>query len=94
MRWFAIPENYDCVTRQNDTTLYAYKNNIRDTYTLNGVEWQKSATSTYNGNYSGLVCVSTSQIPSEFVPWFIGFAFVLMLCLFHHIIKMIIGVKR
>lgn len=94
MHWFDIPEDYNCVTRQNDTTLYAYKNNIRDTYTLNGLEWEHTASSNFNNTYNNLICVSGSQVPSQVTPWLIGCGFVLMLCIFNHIIKMIIGVRR
>lgn len=65
MSWFEIPsDDYFCITRQNDTTLYGYQGNRRDTFTLNGFEWQKTATSASSSTPSNLVCVSTRQIPS------------------------------
>lgn len=65
MAWFSIPEGYTCVTRSNDTTLYAYRNSQRDTYTQNGLSWQRTATSINSSLPSNPVCVSTPQIPSS-----------------------------
>lgn len=67
MSWFAIPEGYSCVVRQNDTQLYAYKNNTRDVYTLNGLKWQKTSTNLSSSLPSNPVCVITPQIPSTFL---------------------------
>lgn len=65
MTWFDIPsDDYFCITRQNDTTLYGYQGNRRDTFTLNGFEWQKTATASQNTMPSNLICVSDPQIPS------------------------------
>lgn len=65
MSWFEIPvDDYFCLTRQNDTTVYGYQGNRRDTYTLNGLTWQKTATSTNSSTPANSVCVTTPQIPS------------------------------
>lgn len=64
MAWFDIPEGYTCVIRQNDTTLYAYKNSVRDTYTVNGLKWQKTGTTTSTSLPANSVCVTSSQIPA------------------------------
>lgn len=81
MAWFELPTGYDCVTRQSDTTLYAYGNGDRDTYTINGFTWLKTGTSSqsWSGVPDNAICQSTAQIPSAFVPSFVlvGSAFVL-----------------
>ena len=81
MAWFELPADYDCVVRQNDTTLYAYGNGRRDTYTINGLSWLKTATSSQSwGNIpDNAICQTTAQIPSAIVPSFVfvGSAFVL-----------------
>lgn len=64
MAWFDIPDGYTCVTRQNDTTLYAYHNSQRDTYTVNGLRWQKTGTSMNTSVPANSVCVTNSQIPA------------------------------
>lgn len=64
MDYFKIPEGYSCITRNNDTTLYGYSGNRRDTFTLNGFTWQKTATNSNTSMPSNLVCVTAPQIPS------------------------------
>lgn len=58
--YFKLPSDYTCIDlNASDTRVYAYRNNTRDTYALNGFKWVKVATSTsqyYNScnfNYSG-----------------------------------------
>lgn len=86
MSWFSLPEGYDCVVRQNDTTLYAYGSGKRDIYTINGFNWLKTSTS--DNNWSGVpdsaICQTTAQIPSSVVPSFLltGSAFVIMFFIF------------
>ena len=64
MAWFDIPDGYSCVTRANDTTLYGYQGTRRDTYTVNGLKWQKTGTTTNTSIPANTVCVSNSQIPA------------------------------
>lgn len=64
MAWFDIPEGYSCVTRQNDATLYAYQGSRRDTYTVNGLKWQKTGISSSTSIPHSAVCVTNSQIPA------------------------------
>lgn len=64
MAWFDIPEGYTCVVRQSDTSLYAYQGTRRDTYTVNGLKWQKTATATNTSVPTSAVCVTNSQIPA------------------------------
>lgn len=90
MIWFSIPEGYSCVTRQNDTTLYAYKDyNTRDTFTLNGLVWQHTATSNYSGSIGNNVCVTAPQIPSSFLTGGLVAGTLVVLCAFNMIYKMI-----
>lgn len=82
MTWFAIPEGYSCVIRQNDTTLYGYQGSRRDIFTVNGLQWERTATSMNSSLPSNHVCVTTPQIPSSIltglvvggVLLFLGFA--------------------
>lgn len=67
MSMFSVPEGYSCVTRQSDTTLYAYKGNQRDTYIINGIEWEHTSTQTNSTIPANSVCHSNVQIPSSVV---------------------------
>lgn len=90
MSWFQIPtDDYFCITRQNDTTLYGYQGNRRDTFTLNGFSWQKTATSTYSSTPANLVCVTTAQIPSTVQTGIIVGAVLIVLGAFVMISKII-----
>lgn len=90
MAWFEIPtEDYFCVVRQNDTTLYAYQGNRRDTFTLNGLEWQKTGTSTNSSTPSNLVCVTSPQIPSSVLTGVVISSTLVMACFFYLILKIV-----
>lgn len=89
MTWFSIPEGYSCVVRNNDTTLYGYQGNRRDTYTLNGLKWQHTSTSTSSSYPSNLVCVSEPQIPSSIHTGLVVGGVLIMLAFFSFIAKMI-----
>lgn len=91
---FNIPEGYTCVVRQSDTQLYAYKNNIRDIYQLNGFKWQKISTNTNSSISSSSICVQGRQIPSSLVPSFILGALLIVLAFFKIILNMFMGVRR
>lgn len=89
MTWFQIPQGYGCVTRQNDTTLYGYTGSRRDTFTLNGLSWEKTATQT-NVNYpTNQVCVTTPQTPSSFLTGAIVASTMLVISGFSIIYKII-----
>lgn len=91
MTWFDIPEGYSCVVRQSDTTLYAYRNgsNVRDTFTLNGLRWQKTGQSTSSTSIASSVCVTTPQIPSSFLTGGLVAGTLVVLAAFNMIYKMI-----
>lgn len=89
MTWFEIPSGYSCVVRSNDTTLVGYQGNRRDTYTLNGLVWQKTATTTNNNYPSNIVCVTDPQIPSSVHTGLIIGGVLIMLGFFSIIAKMI-----
>lgn len=59
-----IVENAQCYTINSATSIYAYKNNTRETYTQIGGKWKKSAQSSYNSIPVGAYCVSYSEIES------------------------------
>ena len=89
MAWFSLPEGYTCVTRQNDTTLYAYQGSRRDTFTLNGLRWQRTATSGNTSIPSSVVCVTTPQIPSTIQTGVIVGAVLVVLCFLGFIYKIV-----
>lgn len=91
MSWFDIPEGYSCVVRQSDTTLYAYRNgsNVRDTYTVNGLIWEKTGQTTTSSSTASSVCVSTPQIPSTFLTGALVSGTLVALCAFSMIYKTI-----
>lgn len=89
MTWFSVPEGYSCVVRQNDTTLYGYVSNRRDVYTLNGLVWQKTSTSTNTSLPSNTICVTGSQIPASFLTGGLVSATLLVLGTFSIIARMI-----
>ncbi len=89
MTWFSIPDDYFCVVRQNDTTLYGYTGSRRDTFTLNGFKWQKTATSTNSSMPSNSVCVDSAQIPSSIIPAVVISAVMIVIAFLAFINKMI-----
>lgn len=90
MSWFSIPvDDYFCVVRQNDTTLYGYQSNHRDTFTLNGFQWQKTATSVNTSMPANLICVTSPQIPSTVLNAFVIGGVLLSLCFFYLILKIV-----
>lgn len=91
MIWFDIPEGYSCVVRQSDTTLYAYRNGstVRDTYTVNGLKWQKTGQTTNSSLTASSVCVTTPQIPSTFLTGGLVAGTLVVLAAFSMIYKMI-----
>lgn len=94
--WFQVPsaETYSCIQRQSDTTIYAYKSNVRDTYIINGLTWEKTGTQSYTGNLNNIVCVTGYQIPSQVTGFIVLSALLVVGAIFNHIIKMILGVQR
>lgn len=89
---FEIPTGYNCVTRQNDTTLYGYRNNTRDTYTLNGFHWQKTGTSTSSSLPNNAVCVKDPQISTEAFGQIIFASVIILVAFFAALYKSITGV--
>lgn len=59
-----ITQNAQCYTINSATSIYAYKNYTRETYTQIGGKWKKSAQSSYNNIPVGAYCVSYSEIES------------------------------
>lgn len=89
MAWFSLPEGYTCVTRQNDTTLYAYQGSRRDIFTLNGFRWQRTSTNGNTSIPSSVVCVTTPQIPSTIQTGVIVGAVLVVLCFLGFIYKIV-----
>lgn len=87
MALFAIPEGYSCVVRQNDTTLYGYKNNQRHTFIINGIEWEHTSTQTNTTTPTNVVCVTSPQIPSNALLAMILIGGVFAICTFSIIYK-------
>ena len=57
-----IIQNAQCYTINSATSIYAYKNNTRETYIQIGGKWKKSAQSSYNNIPVGAYCVPYSEI--------------------------------
>lgn len=92
---FEVPTGYNCITTSGGTTLTAYTNTYRDTYTLIGFDWVRTQRTTGNQNYSTLVCYEGSKIiPSNVQAEFILPATIIVLCLFKLILNMFMGVRR
>lgn len=92
---FEVPSGYDCITTSGGTTLTAYTNNSRDTFTLIGFDWVKTQHYTGSQNYSNLVCYEGAKIiPSSVQVEFVLPAVIIMLCFFKVILNMFMGVRR
>lgn len=87
MNWFAIPEGYSCVTRQNDTQLYGYVGNQRHTFVINGLKWEHTSTQTNTTTPQNAVCVTSPQVPSSVVPSLILAGCAIAICFFSLINK-------
>lgn len=64
IQYFKKPTGYQCITRQNDDTLYAYQGYNRDTFNLINGQWMKTYayTSSSYYSYSGYSCISDEYI--------------------------------
>lgn len=92
---FAVPSGYDCITTSGGNTLSAYGGGFRDTYTLIGFDWVKTAHSNYNYGYGDSVCYAGDKIiPSSIQAEFILPAVIIVLCFFKLILNMFMGVRR
>lgn len=87
MSLFSVPEGYSCVTRQNDTTLYAYKGSQRHTYIINGINWEHTSTQTNTTIPTNAVCVTNPQIPSAITNNLVLVSAVFAICFFLLIYK-------
>lgn len=77
-----IIDNATCYTINSTTSIYAYRSNIRYTYTQIGGKWYQTAQTTYSSVPSNAYCVSYSTISdlnsnAVFEPIFIFIAFIL-----------------
>lgn len=77
-----VINNASCYTLNSATSLYAYSNNIRHTYTQIGGKWYKTAETTYTNLPYNAYCLSYSSVTdlnsnAAFEPIFIFIGFVL-----------------
>lgn len=77
-----LENNATCYTINNSSSIYAYRNNVRTTYTEIGGRWFKSATQTYTSLPGNAVCIAYSDITkistySYMQPVFYAIAFIL-----------------
>lgn len=77
-----IINNATCYTINSATSIYAYSNNIRNTYTQIGGKWYKTAETTYSYLPTSSYCVSYSNISdlnsnAAFEPIYLFIAFIL-----------------
>lgn len=77
-----IINNATCYTINSATSIYAYRNNVRNTYTQIGGKWYQTATITYTNIPSSSYCVSYSNITNlnsnaAFEPIFVFIGFCL-----------------
>ncbi len=92
---YELPSGYTCITRSNDGSyLYGYRDNTRDTYTVNGFSWQKIATSYNSQTPNSSVCLQVNQYPNSFTNSLIMPATLIVLCFFGVVLKMFNGVHR
>lgn len=93
--YYKIPTGYSCISIVDDSSFFAYKNNQRDTYRLNGFKWQKVGQTTYNNsyyyncdhNYNGSHFVPSSHAAAMIMP-----ATLIVLCVFSLILKFFRGI--
>lgn len=82
-----LPTNASCYTLNSATSIYVYRNNIRDTFTQIGGKWYRSATTTYSSVPTNSVCWLYSDITglssnAEFLPIYEAIAFILAMFVF------------
>lgn len=65
---FMPPDGYQCLTRSGDT-ITAYKTYQRDTYVINGFEWEK----TQQSNYSSAITMPSWCLSKDFAQYPTGF---------------------
>ena len=89
-----LSNNASCYTINSSTSIYAYRNNVRDTYTKLGAKWFKTSTQTYTNFPSNSVCFSYSDITQinsnvEFYPIYYTIGFLLAVFAFRFIWRII-----
>lgn len=77
-----IINNATCYTLNNATSIYAYRDNVRNTYTQVGGKWYKTAETTYSSVPFSAYCLSYNDISdlnsnAAFEPIFVFIAFCL-----------------
>lgn len=89
-----IPNNAQCYTLNNASSISAYLNSTRDTYTQVGGKWYKSATSDYYTVPDHAICWSYNDITSlnsnaQFYPIFYTIGFLLAIFAFRFIWRIV-----
>ena len=89
-----LPNNATCYTINSTTSIYTYRNNVRDTYTKMGDKWLKTATQNYTNLPSNSVCFSYSDITAinsnaEFYPIYYTIGFLMAVFAFRFIWRVI-----
>lgn len=74
-----IINNASCYQISNESSIYAYRNNVRYSYVRIGSKWQNTGQQQYNSVPNGVVCYNFSDIASlnsyhVFEPIYIVFA--------------------
>lgn len=70
---YKLPTGYNCIDIQNESTVYGYTGNRRDTFVLNGFKWTRiySNTSNYyscNYNYTEPYYIPSSHSARFILP--------------------------
>lgn len=83
-----------CYALSSTTSIYAYKNNIRTSYSQIGGKWYKTAESTYNTIPINTVCYSYGDITkinsnAEYLPIFEFIAIILAVFVWYFVFRLI-----
>lgn len=82
-----LETNASCYTINSTTSIYAYRSNIRSSYTQIGGKWFKSAQTSYTSVPTNSVCYSYSDITelssnAVYYPFLVAIAFSLAVFVF------------
>lgn len=84
----------NCYAISNTTTIYAYKNSVRQTYSQIGGKWFKTSESSYSSVPSSTVCYSYDDITkissnAEYFPIFEFIALVLAVFVWFFVFRLL-----
>lgn len=93
---FELPTGFDCIVpSDHGYTITAYTPTQRSTYQLIGFDWVETNRYYTTQSYSNVYCYTGPiMVPADVKVQFVLPAVIIVLCFFHVIMNMYMGVRR